>query len=156
MVHNKTSLGDTAIRCRFGKKKSKSGLMNLLEKKKARQSKRKREKKRRKERKGEEKGGHGHQHICGTRFPSGSAHSPPSRLPTASGALHLPLFSPNQLQLLPSFRKNKKISHITCPEQRHLTPGLSFLSFFLFPSSPQADSRRSIWGGGSSTLYPPD
>lgn len=46
---NKASSGDTAIRCRFGKKKSKSGLMNLLEKKKARQGKSKREKKRGKE-----------------------------------------------------------------------------------------------------------
>lgn len=48
---NKASSGDTAIRCRFGKKKSKSGLMNLLEKKKkARQGKA-----RVKERKREEK-----------------------------------------------------------------------------------------------------
>lgn len=66
----------------------------------------------------------------------------------------MPLFSPNQLQLLPSFRKDKKISRITCPEQRHLTPGLAFSSSFLSSFPPQADNGRGSWGGRTFILYP--
>lgn len=88
-------------------------------------------------------------HIRSTWLPWGLRTAAP--LPPAGCTASL---LPKPAPTLPSFGKDEKLSRITCPEQRHLTPGLSFSSSFLSSFPPQADNGRGGWAGGSVILYP--